>query len=315
MDNNTKEYCRPLLADNKDLSEAKEIILQSGEENKNIDSVMKIWETLENYAAKRSSLFINLGGGMISDLGGFSASCYKRGIKYINIPTTLLAQVDASAGGKTGFNFKSYKNQIGVFSIPEKVFIYTEFLKTLSRKDIISGYGEMLKHALLRDENYLNKLLTYDLENLDYHELGLLISTSVDIKQRIVEQDPEEKNIRKALNFGHTIGHAIETYALKHNIDIYHGEAVALGMIPELYLSTLKTGFPKNKFREISKKIKERYPSFSSIDRKDELIEIMQHDKKNIDNKINFTLLKDVGSFEIDHYCEEADIKDALDFL
>lgn len=315
MDTNTKEHCRSLLNGIQNIDSAHEIVIKAGEENKNIEAVMHIWTELETAGAKRNSLFINLGGGMISDLGGFAASCYKRGIRYINIPTTLLAQVDASAGGKTGFNMHSLKNQIGLFSLPEAVFVNPDFLKTLSKKNIISGYGEMLKHALINDEQYLEDLLTFDLENIDYQKLGLLIKKSIDIKEYFVEQDPKEENIRKALNFGHSIGHAIETYSLKNNIDIYHGEAVALGMISELYLSCIKKAFPEEKFKYISERIKAIYPAFSTADCKDELLEIMQHDKKNTSSKINFTLLKDIGDLEIDNYCEIKEIKEALDYL
>lgn len=315
MDTNTKEHCRSLLNGIQNIDSAHEIVIKAGEENKNIEAVMHIWTELETAGAKRNSLFINLGGGMISDLGGFAASCYKRGIRYINIPTTLLAQVDASAGGKTGFNMHSLKNQIGLFSLPEAVFVNSDFLKTLSKKNIISGYGEMLKHALINDEQYLEDLLTFDLENIDYQKLGLLIKKSIDIKEYFVEQDPKEENIRKALNFGHSIGHAIETYSLKNNIDIYHGEAVALGMISELYLSCIKKAFPEEKFKYISERIKAIYPAFSTADCKDELLEIMQHDKKNTSSKINFTLLKDIGDLEIDNYCEIKEIKEALDYL
>lgn len=315
MDTNTKEHCRSLLNGIQNIDSAHEIVIKAGEENKNIEAVMHIWTELETAGAKRNSLFINLGGGMISDLGGFAASCYKRGIRYINIPTTLLAQVDASAGGKTGFNMHSLKNQIGLFSLPEAVFVNPDFLKTLSKKNIISGYGEMLKHALINDEQYLEDLLTFNLENIDYQKLGLLIKKSIDIKEYFVEQDPKEENIRKALNFGHSIGHAIETYSLKNNIDIYHGEAVALGMISELYLSCIKKAFPEEKFKYISERIKAIYPAFSTADCKDELLEIMQHDKKNTSSKINFTLLKDIGDLEIDNYCEIKEIKEALDYL
>lgn len=315
MDTNTKEHCRSLLNGIQNIDSAHEIVIKAGEENKNIEAVMHIWTELETAGAKRNSLFINLGGGMISDLGGFAASCYKRGIRYINIPTTLLAQVDASAGGKTGFNMHSLKNQIGLFSLPEAVFVNPDFLKTLSKKNIISGYGEMLKHALINDEQYLEDLLTFDLENIYYQRLGLLIKKSIDIKEYFVEQDPKEENIRKALNFGHSIGHAIETYSLKNNIDIYHGEAVALGMISELYLSCIKKAFPEEKFKYISERIKAIYPAFSTADCKDELLEIMQHDKKNTSSKINFTLLKDIGDLEIDNYCEIKEIKEALDYL
>jgi len=315
MDNNTRKYCYEHISNIAALQNTKTISIKEGEDNKNIETIMYIWNLLDTLGAKRNSLLINLGGGMLSDLGGFAASCYKRGIDFINIPTTLLAQVDASAGGKTGFNFNSYKNQIGVFSLPKAVIISPIFLKTLSKKDFISGYGEMLKHALINEEKYLEDLLTFDTENIDYEKLATLISTSVDIKNQFVEQDPEEQNIRKALNFGHTIGHAIESYAIKNNLNIFHGEAVALGMIAELYLSVKKKGFPEEKFNSISERIKKIYPSFDTTDRKEELVEIMMHDKKNTDSKINFTLLKDVGEFEIDNYCEKDEIIEALNSL
>lgn len=312
VDNNTINYCFKYISDIEALKTAKTIEIKDGEENKNIDTIMDIWEQLDSNGAKRNSLLINLGGGMLSDLGGFAASCYKRGISFINIPTTLLAQVDASAGGKTGFNFKSLKNQIGVFSLPEGVIVYPEFLKTISKKDFISGYGEMLKHALIHEEYYLNSLLSFDINNVDYFKLGKLISKSIDIKNYFVEQDPEEENIRKALNFGHTIGHAIETYAIKHNIHINHGEAVALGMIGELYLSVKEKGFPKDKFETIRKEIKNKFPAFNTQGIESELLNTMMHDKKNIDSKINFTLLYDVGKYEIDNYCAKTDVIEAL---
>lgn len=314
MDNNTEKYCLPLI-DKKISSAANKIVIKAGEENKNIETVLYIWDQLDSMQAMRNSLFINLGGGMISDLGGFAASCYKRGIIYINIPTTLLAQVDASAGGKTGFNFNSYKNNIGMFSHPQRVIVDSLFLKTLSKKDILSGYGEMLKHGLINNDNYLNNLLTFNIECIDFKKLALLISTSINIKEDFVRQDPDEKNIRKVLNFGHTIGHAIESYAIKNELNIYHGEAVALGLICELYISVNKMGFPIEKYEYISSVIKRLYPSFDVSNCKDELIEIMLHDKKNINSKINFSLLKDVGKYSIDNYCEREEIIQALEQL
>ena len=314
VDNNTEKQCLPLLSNNI-RSNANIIVIEAGEDKKNIETIVSIWNQLDSMDAKRNSIFINLGGGVISDLGGFAASCYKRGIKYINIPTTLLAQVDASSGGKTGFNFNSYKNNIGLFSQPENVLISTDFLKTLSQKNILSGYGEMIKHGLINNGNYLENLLTFNFNNIDYKQLSLLISTSVKIKVNIVLQDPEEKNIRKILNFGHTIGHAIESFALKNNLNIYHGEAVALGIICELYLSTQKINFPIEKYEQISSRIKEIYPTFNTENCINELIETMLHDKKNIDSRINFSLLKDVGEYSIDNFCEREEIIKALEQL
>lgn len=312
MDANTKRYCHSLIAFNEYLKYSECIVIPAGEENKNLDTVSLIWEQLSLNGAKRNSLLINLGGGMVSDIGGFAASCFKRGMRFINIPTTLLSQVDASAGGKTGFNFMGYKNEIGVFSMPEKVIVCPEFLKTLSRKDFISGYAEMLKHALIWDENYLNDLMEYDLNDIDYQTIANLVSVSVKIKQEIVDKDPEEKNIRKALNFGHTIGHAFESFALAEKKDLFHGEAVALGIIGELFLSCKLLNFPKDKYQKIRAYILNIYPEFKIENIEDKLFELMLHDKKNISEGVNFTLLKDVGDFVIENYCGKEEIIEAL---
>jgi len=312
MDTNTKEYCYSVIASNDYLKDAEYIVIPAGEENKNLDTVAFIWKQLNMKGAKRNSLFINLGGGMVSDIGGFAASCFKRGMRFINIPTTLLSQVDASAGGKTGFNYMGYKNEIGVFSMPEKVIVCPEFLKTLSKKDFISGFAEMLKHALIWDEKYLQNLMAFDLENLDYEKIANLVGESVDIKQHIVEKDPEERNIRKALNFGHTIGHAFESYALAEKLDLFHGEAVALGIIGELFLSCQILNFPVDKYKKIRSYISKVYPLFEINGIEDKLFELMLHDKKNISEGVNFTLLKDVGDFVIDNYCNKEKIIEAL---
>lgn len=312
MDENTFKFCYPIVATNNFLEDAEHIVISEGEENKHLQTVSYIWEELNKKGAKRNSLFINLGGGMVSDIGGFAASCFKRGMKVVNIPTTLLSQVDASAGGKTGFNFMGYKNEIGVFSMPEKVIVCPEFLKTLSRKEFISGFAEMLKHALIWDESYLNDLMAYDLNNIDYQKIAELVAVSVKIKQEVVEKDPEEKNIRKSLNFGHTIGHAFESYALANNIELFHGEAVALGIIGELYLSVKLCSFPQKKLQDISAYIRKVYPSLETKDIEEELYSLMLHDKKNDAEGVNFTLLKDVGDFIIDNYCNKGQIIDAL---
>lgn len=312
MDTNTKEFCYSLIAANSFLEDAEFIVIPAGEDNKHLETVSHIWEQLNIKGAKRNSLFINLGGGMVSDIGGFAASCFKRGMKVINIPTTLLSQVDASAGGKTGFNFLGYKNEIGVFSMPQKVIVCPEFLKTLSSKNFISGFAEMLKHALIWDEKYLNDLMAYDLKNIDYNRIAELVSVSVKIKQEIVEKDPEERNIRKALNFGHTIGHAFESYALANKLDLFHGEAVALGTIGELFLSCELCDFPKDKYENIRNYIIREYPHFNVKGIEEKLFELMLHDKKNDSEGVNFTLLKDVGEFVIDNYCNRDQIVEAL---
>lgn len=312
MDDNTKKYCHELIACNHYLKNAKSIIIKPGEENKSLETVSYIWEQLNVHGAKRNSLFINLGGGMICDIGGFAASCFKRGMRFINIPTTLLAQVDASAGGKTGFNFMGYKNEIGLFSMPEKVVVCPEFLKTLSNKDFVSGFAEMIKHALIWDEKYLNDLMSSNLNDIDYNKIAELVSVSVKIKQEVVDKDPDEKNIRKALNFGHTIGHAFESYALAGKINLFHGEAVALGIIGELFLSCKLLNFPKDKYEKIRSYILSVYPPFKVENIEDRLFQLMLHDKKNINDDVNFTLLNDVGDFEIDNYCGRDEIIEAL---
>lgn len=311
MDENTFKYCYSIVADTFP-KEAEHIVIPAGEENKHLQTVSYIWEELNKKGAKRSSLFINLGGGMVSDIGGFAASCFKRGMKVVNIPTTLLSQVDASAGGKTGFNFMGYKNEIGVFSMPEKVIVCPEFLKTLPHKEFISGFAEMLKHALIWDQKYLEDLMAYDLDNIDYQKIAELVAVSVKIKQEVVEKDPEEKNIRKSLNFGHTIGHAFESYALANNIELFHGEAVALGIIGELYLSAKICGFPEQKLQAISSYINKVYPRLETKDIEETLYSLMLHDKKNDAEGVNFTLLNDVGDFVIDNYCNKEQIIEAL---
>lgn len=311
-DNNTERCCLPLIEDNDYVKDAIQISLPAGEENKNLDNVVKIWSRLTISGAKRNSLIINLGGGVISDIGGFAASCFKRGVRFINIPTTLLSQVDASAGGKTGFNFAGYKNEIGTFTMPEKVIISTDFLKTLEHRDFISGYAEMIKHALISDENYLAKIISFDLNHINYPKLSALIEESIKIKQHIVEQDPYEKSIRKVLNFGHTIGHAIESYSLEQSGPLLHGEAVALGLIGELYLSCKMINFPVGKYETIRNYILSVYNNLDCTNIEDRLVDLMLHDKKNTAESINFTLLKDVGVFKIDNFCDRDEIVEAL---
>jgi len=248
-------------------------------------------------------------------LGGFAASTFKRGIPYINIPTTLLAMVDASVGGKTGINFNGLKNEIGVFSPAEYVLLDTEFLKTLDTRNLLSGYAEMLKHGIISTEAHWAELLKFDIDRIDYEELKRLVAQSVQIKEDIVEQDPYEKGIRKALNVGHTVGHAFESLALELNQHVLHGYAVAWGIVCELYHSYLKVGFPKDKLRQTVQFIKENYGVFA-IDCKqyDRLYEFMTHDKKNSAGIINFTLMGEIGDIRINQSATKEEILDILDF-
>ncbi len=314
-DETTYKSCLPLISEMPELSEAHHITIGATDRHKTLETLSAVWTLLGKNGGTRHSLLINLGGGMVTDLGGFAASTFKRGIKYINIPTTLLSMVDASVGGKTGINFNGLKNEIGVFNSPSTVIIDTAFLKTLDDKNIRSGYAEMLKHGLISNREHLNELLAFDLFEPDLRKLGEMVGRSVEVKEGIVEADPFEQGIRKALNLGHTVGHAFESFALKKDA-VLHGYAVAWGMVCELYLSCMKCGFPTDVMRECVCFIKENYGRFEfSCDDYPTLLEFMNHDKKNTSGVINFTLLKDVGDIAINQTACKAEIYEALDFL
>ncbi|MFA8435644.1 MAG: 3-dehydroquinate synthase [Marinifilaceae bacterium] len=313
-DKTTQKHCWPLLNEVKSLKDAIHIVTEPGEENKSLEAVGKAWEILSDNHARRDSLLINLGGGMVCDLGGFIASTYKRGMNFVHIPTTLLAQVDASVGGKTGFNFRGVKNLIGVINQPEKVYLFADFLNTLSPNDLLSGYAEMLKNALIYSQSYLDELMTFDLMKGEYRNLLSLIRKSVGVKQDFVLKDPMERDIRKVLNFGHTLGHAFESFAMEIGKPIHHGIAVAYGIIGELFLSVQKKGFPHEKYLQISKYILNNYPEFSIFTGDyPALYQFMLHDKKNVNEGVNFTLLPDVGVYTIDNTCTREEIETALD--
>ena len=314
-DTTTLEKCLPVLQKFYCMKEAKVITIPASDSHKDIESLMMVWKGLQEGGASRHSCMINLGGGMVTDLGGFAASTFKRGINFINIPTTLLAMVDASVGGKTGINFGGLKNEVGVFNDSKFVILDTEFLKTLDAENIGSGYAEMLKHGLISTEAMWEELVSFDLANPDLKQLQRMVGDSVKVKERIVEQDPHEKGIRKALNLGHTFGHAFESWALKRK-PILHGYAVAFGLIPELYLSVAKTGFPTEKMRQTVTFIKENYGTLNiTCDDYDELIELMQHDKKNQNGIINFTMMGAIGDIRINQTATTEEIKEALDFF
>jgi len=324
VDDTTQRLCLPLIETFDSVRPATVITIAPTDEHKTLESLTHVWRCLQQGGATRHSLMINLGGGMVTDLGGFAAATFKRGMNYINIPTTLLAMVDASVGGKTGVNFGGLKNEIGVFSNAKSVILDTDFLKTLDHENILSGYAEMLKHGLINpqlsapqggeDSSMWAELINFDLGVIDYYQLGRMLEDSVKVKERIVEEDPTERGIRKALNLGHTVGHAFESLALKRK-PILHGYAVAYGLVCELYLSCIKTGFPVDKMRQTVRFINDNYGKMPlTCNDYPALLELMTHDKKNVAGEINFTLLGALGDIRINQMATNAEIIEALDF-
>ena len=314
VDETTERCCLPIVSGLDCVRGAQIIVIGATDSHKTLESLSHVWEALGEGGATRHSLLINIGGGMVTDLGGFAASTFKRCIIYIDIPTTLLSMVDASVGGKTGINFRGLKNEIGVFSNASTVILDTTFLKTLDAENICSGYAEMLKHGLISNEKMWAELINFDLARPDLQQLQTMVADSVAVKQRIVTEDPLEQGIRKALNLGHTVGHAFESFALKHS-PILHGYAVAYGLISELYLSTVKTGFPSDKMHQTVSFIKEHYGKMAiTCDDYPTLLELMTHDKKNVAGTINFTLLGGIGDIRINQTATKEDIYEALDF-
>ncbi len=313
IDENTKKHCYPLIVSL--LPSHHTIEIKSGEENKTLSSCELIWNKLTAENADRKTLLINLGGGVIGDIGGFAAGCYKRGIAFIHIPTTLLAMVDASVGGKTGIDFNGFKNQIGLFNQPEAVFIYTPFLKTLNERELLSGFAEVIKHYLIADADAFKQLETLNLKS-ETADWNSIVERNVNIKSFIVEQDPHEKGIRKVLNFGHTVGHAIETYFLKsNNKKLLHGEAIAAGMIYESFISEKLNLITALELVSISKLLVHYFklppvPESSF----DEILQLMKQDKKNKANQFQFTLLKGIGNYSINNSVEESVVVESLNY-
>ncbi|MCQ2076557.1 MAG: 3-dehydroquinate synthase [Bacteroidaceae bacterium] len=315
-DENTEKLCLPKLLDELNVIEPYVIVVPAGDIHKDIESLQRVWTGLIDGKATRYSLLINLGGGMVTDLGGFAASTFKRGIKFMNYPTTLLGMVDASAGGKTGINFGGLKNEIGLISMPTRVIFKNEFLRTLDRENLLSGYAEMLKHGLLSKSDMIDELLAFDLYEIDFEKLGRMIRRSVGVKKVFVEKDVFEKDMRKALNFGHTLGHAFESLAMKKGMPILHGYAVAWGMICELYLSAAYFDFPQDTMRRVVQFIREHYGTMNfSCDDYDQLYEYISHDKKNIGEIIQCTLLSGLGVIRINRPISKEQMFEALDFL
>lgn len=312
-DLNTSEHCMPLIGKYLPHLENYDIIeVDPGEENKNIDYCIGVWRMLLDFGADRNSLLINLGGGVVTDMGGFAASTFKRGIDFVQIPTTLLSQVDASVGGKTGIDLGSVKNIIGTFAQPKAVFICQEFLNTLDKRQLISGFAEIIKHGLIADKAYFEKIKSVDVTNLSED----IIYHSVEIKNYVVTTDPFEKGLRKTLNFGHTIGHAIETYSLKTDKKpLLHGEAIALGMICEGYLSHKYNSLSGAELDELIAFIRSVFPDYSfSKEIYEEVIDYMRNDKKNLQGQIGFALLGEIGKCDFNIYLTEERIIESLDF-
>lgn len=316
VDVNTASFVLPRLqALSESVAGATVITTKAGDMHKNLDSTQAIWKRLGQEGATRHSLLINVGGGVVTDMGAFAAATFKRGISFINVPTTLLGAVDASVGGKTGINFGTLKNEIGVFRQADAVIVSTLFFNTLTSEELRSGYAEMLKHALLKDEASFDALLADHVEDIDPDTLLQLLRESVLVKKNVVDSDPEEKGLRKSLNLGHTAGHAFESLALERKSPIPHGYAVAYGLVTDLVLSHLKLSFPSDILHRFAAYIKENYTGFDfSCDDYPRLIALMRHDKKNLSaDSINFTLLKNIGDVKIDCVIGEEDIKTALD--
>ena len=299
------------------LAKAMPITVKDGDEHKNLESLTYIWECLCDNGATRNSLLINLGGGVITDMGAFAAATFKRGIHFINVPTTLLAAVDAAVGGKTGINFNGLKNEIGAFSEAQVVIISTAFFGSLPHEELLSGFAEMLKHGLISNEDAYNRLLAYDISSAPTSDALLnLLQESVEVKRRIVKEDPTEKGIRRALNLGHTIGHAFESLALMRDTPIPHGYAVAWGLVAELVLSNMYLEFPSAQLTTLAQYIYENYGAIDiTCNDYPTLLQLMHHDKKNHSNEINFTMLEGVGKIKIDCTASEEDIKTALDIF
>ncbi len=313
VDENTKQHCLPIWEQNTNVSEYLLVKIAAGEQHKTIETCQIIWSKLMNGDVNRSALMVNLGGGVIGDMGGFCASTFKRGIDFVQFPSTLLSQVDASIGGKLGIDFQQVKNSVGVFRNPQGVFIEPAFLKTLPQREVRSGFAEIIKHSLIADATHWAHLS--QLEHLEGVDWPSYLAPSLEIKKAVVTEDPFEKGLRKALNFGHTIGHAIESVFLESKYPLLHGEAIAIGMICEAYLSHKIVGLSAPELQDISDFILKIYDavSLSSSDYPT-FLELMQKDKKNERDEINFSLIPEIGKVKVNQTASKQLIRESLDY-
>lgn len=313
VDDNTARLVLPTLHSSA-LEKAHVITIGAGDVNKNLDTLASVWTSLEQMGATRSSLVVNLGGGVVTDLGGFAAATYKRGIPFINCPTTLLTAVDAAVGGKTGINFNGLKNEVGCFQEAIDVIISTRFFTTLPERELKSGYAEMLKHGMLSGHDDYERLLQFDFTAVDYDRLLDLLKTSVLIKEKIVRADPHEHGLRRALNLGHTVGHAFESLALRRGKPVPHGYAVAWGLVAEMVLSHMQLGFAASDLHQLARFVSDNYGAFYiTCDDYDELLDLMHHDKKSQHGEINCSLLSTCGDVKVGNTIADDDMKVALD--
>ncbi|UPT66738.1 MAG: 3-dehydroquinate synthase [Sphingobacteriales bacterium JAD_PAG50586_3] len=314
VDDNTFELCLPVVAGYSDsIANAEVIEIPSGEANKTLENVQHIWESLTGLGIDRNTLLINLGGGLVSDMGGFAASTFKRGIPFINIPTSLLAMVDASVGGKTGFDFNGIKNHIGLFTNPQAVFVDPVFLNSLPERELYSGFAEMIKHALIADAGLWAELKNINPTNAD--DVARYIPRSIEIKNTLVTSDPFDNAARKALNFGHTFGHAIESYFIGADNELLHGEAIAIGMVCESFVAVEKGLITPTVLKEIEELIATHF-SFAALDEYDEeaIMVLMGQDKKNSSGNINMALIAGIGSCQTNIAVGADEIKKALHY-
>ena len=351
-DDITQKCCLPKVAALLTKHNATTITIRHDDTNKTLDTLADVWTALQRGGATRHSLLVNLGGGMVTDLGGFAAATFKRGSNFLNIPTTLLAMVDAAVGGKTGINFSGLKNEVGAFANARYVIVNTCFLDTLDTANLCSGYAEMLKHSLISNAQMWAKHVNFDILRPDLAELQRMVAASIAVKEHIVADDPHEHGIRKALNFGHTIGHALEEFSMQQQggavvstaptkqeapkggavvsarllplarartapkNTLLHGYAVAFGLIGELYISARKAGFPTARLHQTARFIRENYGAVAfTCDDYPTLLNLMRHDKKNTADTINFTLLHDIGDIRINQTATDEEIREALDFI
>ncbi|UJP64676.1 3-dehydroquinate synthase [Mongoliitalea daihaiensis] len=308
-DTNTVKYCYPLIQEALPESHAL-MTFQAGEAHKNLQTCTQIWQWMTDQGFDRKALVINVGGGVVGDMGGFCAATYKRGIRFINVPTTLLSQVDASVGGKLGIDFQGFKNHIGVFTEPETVLVADLFLQTLPKEELRSGYAEVLKHGLIANVNYFRSLRKSNWEEQDWRTI---IEKSIAIKRDVVDKDPKESGLRKILNFGHTIGHALESFYLDGPKHLLHGEAIAAGMIAEAFLSHQKAGLALSDMNEIIPSLLEVYGKISiDSDDVDQIVALCKQDKKNVGSSVRFSLLRKIGQCDYDIAVSEEEIKSAI---
>ncbi|MEP7129335.1 MAG: 3-dehydroquinate synthase [Chitinophagales bacterium] len=315
VDDQTVNHCLPVLFNEvEELKSANIIEIFSGESFKNIETTQQVWEQLTEQNADRKSVLINLGGGMVCDLGGFAAATYKRGIDFIHVPTTVLSQVDAAYGGKQGIDFQHFKNQVGVFKTPAATFVNIDFLKTLPAEQLTNGFAEVVKHGLLAGGKFWKKIKA--INDLSFVDWKRIVRDSSGIKLAVVEKDPLEKDLRKILNFGHTIGHAVESNLLNRGEEVLHGFCIAAGMMGELFLSQQLCGFPEKKMQQVNKFIRHHFPVVNMDAAFDEtILNLMKQDKKNRDGRIQFALLQNIGEPVIGVEADEQLIRRSLDYI